>query len=124
VDEVKSCRPAICGWGAVATIVVGYDVWALLKDRETLSGAFWRARGHRHVRYVALSVWAGLTWHLLFGDKRVAPVAVSLVYRRTHPLWAANELLKQRANRSTMTTTSTTPDSGYVVFMVPTEASR
>lgn len=83
----------------IAATVVGYDVWALINNRETLSGAFWRAREHPHARYVTVGIWAGLTWHLLLGDKRLGSPRVSAAYRRSHPLWALNERLKARSGQ-------------------------
>lgn len=94
MDANRSTRSAVLGWTAVVATVVGYDVWALVSNRETLSGAFWRARHHPHARYVAVGIWCGVTWHLLLGDKRVASERMSAAYRRSHPLWVLNERLK------------------------------
>lgn len=85
MDEPRSCRPAVVGWTVVAATVAGYDAWALSNDRETLSGAFWRARRHHHGRFLAIGIWIGLTWHLMAGDKRLWIPFSAAVTRTRNP---------------------------------------
>lgn len=52
-------------WVGLATYVVTYDIWAMKRGSETLSGAFWRALDHPHKRWVVGGAWFVVTKHLI-----------------------------------------------------------
>ena len=64
--------PGLYGWLATAAVVVGYDAWAILTDRPTMS----RTLGHYLHRPVLGPVlagtWAGLAYHLLVEERLTA----------------------------------------------------
>ena len=52
-------------WAGIIASVVAYDVWAILRNKETLSGAFDKSLSSRRGTATAtLVLWAGLTVHL------------------------------------------------------------
>ena len=55
------------GWAATAAVIVGYDLWAILTKRQTMSAWFGRQLKHPCRRSVLAAIWALLTWHLFGG---------------------------------------------------------
>ena len=51
-------------WVAILAFVVGYDVAAIVKQDETLSGAFDRALRSRKGSILTVLAWGALTQHL------------------------------------------------------------
>jgi hypothetical protein len=88
---------AFAGWAAIFAVVVGYDVWALRTERHTLSAAFWHTKKHPVGRSMLAVMWGGLTWHLMFGDRQVAPDRIHVVYEMVHPFYIGrNWLIRKR----------------------------
>ena len=58
-------RSGTTGWVALAGLVVSYDLWAMLTDRETMTSAFGRALKHPFARWPVLVAWGVTTLHLL-----------------------------------------------------------
>lgn len=79
-------------------MVVGYDTWALLRGKETLSAGFARASRTRWGRLAVQGGWLGLTWHLMRGDHHVLPERYYARYRQIHPLWVLHDRAVTRAN--------------------------
>ena len=72
--------PASFGWTAVAAVVIAFDTWAIRRNKETLSSAFWRAQGNP-VGMAALSViWGSLTYHL-FLERRVGKYPFAFIVK-------------------------------------------
>lgn len=91
--------PALLGWLAVFTVVVFYDVWALVNGKETLSAYFARTGSKTKAGRVAIyGSWLGLSWHLMHGHVHLLPERHRPIYRRWHPLWALHDLASSRAN--------------------------
>lgn len=51
-------------WLFLALYITGYDIYASLTGRETLSSAFWRAVQHPKNRWGVIALWAYITCHL------------------------------------------------------------
>lgn len=50
------------GWIAGLAVGVGYDIWAVRRQRETLSSAVWRLRDSSY-GWALAGLTAGLLWH-------------------------------------------------------------
>lgn len=56
-------------WLGLAGYVFGYDVYALLNKKETLSEGFNRAMHHPRKRWLVILAWGFTTKHLFFRDR-------------------------------------------------------
>jgi len=96
----KSLRTAtsqpVLGWATVFGTVVAYDLWALSTDKETLSSFFRRSSRNKLGRILVHGSWLGLTWHLMFGEKKFLPPHVRDVYVKYHPAWIIVNNLRTR----------------------------
>lgn len=61
---VRKISSGDAAWIALAVYVMGYDLYAWLTGRDTLSQSFDRALQHPLRGSATLCVWAGLTVHL------------------------------------------------------------
>ena len=57
------------GWAITTAAVVGYDLWAILTERQTMSAWFGRQLANPCRRGVLAVIWILLTWHLFGGGK-------------------------------------------------------
>lgn len=60
----EASSPAVLAWGVLGLGVVGYDVWAIKSDHETLSHAFHRAYENPLGRYLCIGGLGALAVHL------------------------------------------------------------
>lgn len=96
-NETRSIETALLGWAGIVGLVVGYDAWALATGNQTLSAAFWSTKSHPVWGTLLGVAWGGLTWHLMFGDRQVAPDRLHEVYVAVHPFYIGrNWLVKRR----------------------------
>ena len=99
--DVESFETALAGWLAIVGVVVAYDAWAILTERQTLSSAFWRTQESRYGVAVA-ALWGGLSWHLIMGNRQVLPDRFHDLYLRVHPLHRGRIALVRRNNNDDM----------------------
>jgi len=65
---MRRSNTGAAGWAATTAVVVGYDLWAVLSEHQTMSAYFARQIADPRRRTLLGLVWALLTWHL-FGGK-------------------------------------------------------
>lgn len=104
---MRKCSPAVYGWLGVVGVVVGYDVWALTNDKETMTSFFCRmvdkfqpgeSRIRVEVTRVGMAVaWFGTTWHLWNNGFRLLPERYHIAYKRAHPLWRLHDVAMARS---------------------------
>lgn len=101
-----SRSPAAYAWWAVVVVVVGYDGWALARNKETLTGYFHRmAMDEPGIKGKLARVsidagWIGLSWHLLGRGKHLLPDPYHTYYMRAHPLWRLHDVAAALNRRS------------------------
>lgn len=66
-------KSAIQGWFLLAAFVAGYDLYAIIYGRETLSSCFDRGMLNKRTRWALVVFWSLLTKHLLLN--KYAPKA-------------------------------------------------
>ena len=93
--DVQSFETALAGWAAIVGVVVAYDVWAIVSERQTLSSAFWQTQDSKYGPVVA-ALWGGLSWHLIMGNRQVLPDRFHDLYLRVHPLHRGRIALLRR----------------------------
>lgn len=98
MDLERPSRSALFGWAAIATWVVAYDAWALMKKRETLTAAFYRGANTRY-GWGVMGAWLGVTWHLMSRGRHILPDPYYTRYRQVHPLWRLHDLAVERGFR-------------------------
>lgn len=94
--QIESFETAFAGWAGIAMLVIGYDAWALMTKKQTLSSAFWKTQETKIGRAVILLGWGGLTWHLCQGHKQVLPDKYHDLYLKIHPLWRGHDILVRK----------------------------
>ena len=57
--------PGLIGWAATAATVTGFDVWASLTGRPTMSRTLGHYLAHPLLGPILAGAWSGLTYHLL-----------------------------------------------------------
>lgn len=55
-------------WAGLAIYVLAYDIWAMKRGSETLSGAFWRGMDHPRKRWMVVLAWLVVTKHLVLPE--------------------------------------------------------
>lgn len=94
--QIESFETAFAGWAAIALLVIGYDAWAIMTKKRTLSAAFWKTQEKPIGRAAVILGWGGLTWHLVQGHKQVLPDKYHDIYVKVHPLWRGRDLLVRK----------------------------
>ena len=65
LNDYVICKSAgTKAWVALTAGIVGYDVWAMLNNKETMSAAFGRAIDHPRKRWIVIVCWGLTTKHL------------------------------------------------------------
>lgn len=95
-EEAASFETAFIGWLGIAFLVIGYDAWALITKKQTLSSAFWHTQRTSAGRLLVGLGWGSLTWHLVMGDRQILPDKWNARYKRIHPLWRGRDLLLRK----------------------------
>jgi len=95
--NTKSISPEpVLGWAAVFGSVVVYDLWAIRKEKETLSSFYRRISRNRVGRIAVNSLWMALTWHLMLGHKKLLAEQHRQAYAKYHPVWIVVNGVKQK----------------------------
>lgn len=98
MHERPALSPALIGWAGIAALVIGYDTWALLTGKETLSSCYDRLSRTRRGRLLVNGGWTALTWHLWRLRAPLLPEPYHARYRQIHPLWRLHDRAVTRAN--------------------------